>query len=95
MRLGAIGAGMERTAVHLSALRGGGRGVLGPQWLGPRTAKAFRAAGLLDFDREQEQDRDRSADFSDATTRLRSGSVGGRSVAVAVRAWFGGYRRRR
>lgn len=63
--------GLERTP-------GGGRsGVLGPQWLGPRTAKAFRAAGLLDFDREQEQDRDRSADFSDATTRLRSGSVGG------------------
>ena len=30
--------------------------VIGPkmEWLGPRTAKAFRAAGLLDFEREKE-----------------------------------------
>ncbi|KAF8957216.1 hypothetical protein BDZ97DRAFT_1924825 [Flammula alnicola] len=60
---------------------GGSGGVgLGPkmEWLGPRTAKAFRAAGLLDFEREREKDRER--DGSDTTERMmrnRSGSVGG------------------
>ena len=42
------------------------------EWLGPRTAKAFRAAGLLDFDREKERDnRDES---NESTTRLRDRS---------------------
>ena len=40
-------------------------------WLGPRTAKAFRAAGLLDFDREKERDREEG---SEPTERLRDRS---------------------
>ncbi|KAF8153830.1 hypothetical protein B0H34DRAFT_860805 [Crassisporium funariophilum] len=61
-------------------------GVGGPkmEWLGPRTAKAFRAAGLLDYEREKERsererERERERDGSDTTERLRerSGSVGG------------------
>ncbi|KAF9526188.1 hypothetical protein CPB83DRAFT_908588 [Crepidotus variabilis] len=50
------------------------------EWLGPRTVKAFRAAGLLDFDREKEHSsKERDRDDSPTTDRLRdrSGSISG------------------
>ena len=52
------------------------------EWLGPRTAKAFRAAGLMDFDhREKERDsREEGNNESTTTERLlrdRSGSTSG------------------
>lgn len=47
-----------------------------PEWLGPRTAKAFRAAGLIDHDREKGS---ASVSGNDSLDRLRerSGSVVG------------------
>lgn len=71
------GSGHERQA--------GGGGAPGPrmEWLGPRTAKAFRAAGLMDFDREEEQE-SRSAEMSNGMTRLRSGSIGGSSLPPSM-----------
>ena len=72
--------------------RGGGGGVgesgeklggPGPklEWLGPRTIKAFRAAGLLDPDREKGL-KERDASGGDPLERLRdrSGSVSGMSA---------------
>jgi hypothetical protein len=48
------------------------------EWLGPRTAKAFRAAGLLDFDREKERDnRDESNELTTGRLRDRSSSTSG------------------
>lgn len=47
------------------------------EWLGPRTAKAFRAAGLLDFDREKERDREEG---SEPTERLRDRSCSSSGV---------------
>ena len=41
------------------------------EWLGPRTAKAFRAAGLLDFEREKEREREEGGE---PTERLRDRS---------------------
>jgi hypothetical protein len=39
------------------------------EWLGPRTAKAFRAAGLMDFDhREKERDSREGEGYSESTT---------------------------
>ena len=67
--------------------RGGGAGEFGenpglggggpkPEWLGPRTVKAFRAAGLLDPDRERGL-KERTPPTNDSLERLRdrSGSV--------------------
>ncbi|KIM37772.1 hypothetical protein M413DRAFT_30695 [Hebeloma cylindrosporum] len=55
--------GIARPGSSLSAYgQGGGTGgTPGPkmEWLGPRTAKAFRAAGLLDFDKDRERERER------------------------------------
>ncbi|KAF8812952.1 hypothetical protein BYT27DRAFT_7335330 [Phlegmacium glaucopus] len=50
-------SGRGSGAVESSGNESGG-GVSGPkmEWLGPRTAKAFRAAGLLDFEREKERE---------------------------------------
>jgi hypothetical protein len=45
------------------------------EWLGPRTAKAFRAAGLLDFEREREEGGDPSSVEKAFATRDRSGSA--------------------
>ncbi|KAJ8073600.1 hypothetical protein PM082_011878 [Marasmius tenuissimus] len=42
---------------------GGSKGRPMMEWLGPRTAKAFRAAGLLDADRDRERDRDEPPPF--------------------------------
>ncbi|CAA7263974.1 unnamed protein product [Cyclocybe aegerita] len=55
-----------------------GSGGSGPklEWLGPRTAKAFRAAGLLDFDREKEKERDNSGEAFERS-RERGGSISG------------------
>ena len=52
------------------------------EWLGPRTAKAFRAAGLMDFDHHREKERDsREEGNSESTTerllRDRSSSASG------------------
>ena len=72
--------------------RGGGAGEFGenlglgssggpkPEWLGPRTVKAFRAAGLLDPDRERGS-KERTPPMNDSLERLRerSGSVSGSS----------------
>lgn len=40
-------------------------GSAGPkmEWLGPRTAKAFRAAGLLDFEKDRDRDRERGGEI--------------------------------
>ncbi|KAF9039891.1 hypothetical protein BJ165DRAFT_1407053 [Panaeolus papilionaceus] len=51
------------------------------EWLGPRTAKAFKAAGLLDFEKDREREREREG-FDTPTesryySRDRSGSVNG------------------
>ncbi|KAF9481097.1 hypothetical protein BDN70DRAFT_920101 [Pholiota conissans] len=81
---GSISRPGSSMSVHgARGIRGGdteheGSSVLGPrmEWLGPRTAKAFKAAGLLDFDREKERDRD-AGEVVDPVRRLRSGSVGG------------------
>ncbi|EDR03142.1 uncharacterized protein LACBIDRAFT_307636 [Laccaria bicolor S238N-H82] len=57
-----------------SRLGGGGDGPKA-EWLGPRTAKAFRAAGLLDFEREREEGSDPSSTEKAFATRDRSGSA--------------------
>jgi len=76
---------------------GGGGGVPKPEWLGPRTAKAFRAAGLLDHhDREKggsgpgsvlSKEREREASLSggngnDVLDRLRERSGSGSVVSA-------------
>jgi hypothetical protein len=52
--------GIARPGSSLS-VHGHAGGSAGPkmEWLGPRTAKAFRAAGLLDFEKDRERERDR------------------------------------
>ena len=48
------------------------------EWLGPRTAKAFRAAGLMDFDhREKERDGREEGNNSESLFRDRSNSASG------------------
>lgn len=58
----------------VSSRLGGGDGPKA-EWLGPRTAKAFRAAGLLDFEREREEGSDLSSTEKAFATRDRSGSA--------------------
>jgi hypothetical protein len=91
-RLGAESGGVARPGSSMSVngrgMRGGGGegehegssgGALGPrmEWLGPRTAKAFRAAGLMDFEREKDARERDASDILDPVRRFRSGSVGG------------------
>lgn len=72
--------GVSRPSSSLSMGRsassrlGGGDGPKA-EWLGPRTAKAFRAAGLLDFEREREEGSDPSSTEKAFATRDRSGSA--------------------
>ena len=47
------------------------------EWLGPRTAKAFRAAGLLDFDREREREKEEGSEPTTGRLRDRSSSTSG------------------
>ncbi|KAF9566056.1 hypothetical protein CPC08DRAFT_814965 [Agrocybe pediades] len=97
---GSSSSGVPRPGSSLSVLGArGSRGVVrdtspgvgsGPkaEWLGPRTAKAFKAAGLLDFDREKEAEQSSSSsrDFSSSAgggwrpTRDRSGSAGAGAI---------------
>ena len=75
--LSVLGARGSRGIEHINGTRherspSGGPGPKA-EWLGPRTAKAFKAAGLLDFEKEKEKEaRDVSGRLRD-----RSGSVGG------------------
>ena len=82
---GAASRGGSGTVMLLGQPESGGSGnesgssVSGPkmEWLGPRTAKAFRAAGLLDFEREKEREREEGLNEPTERCRDRSGSTNG------------------
>jgi hypothetical protein len=62
------------------------------EWLGPRTAKAFRAVGLMDFDhREKERDSREEGNNESSTERLfreRGGStIVGEYFTGTFRCW--------
>ena len=72
--------GVSRPSSSLSMGRSASSRLVGgdgpkAEWLGPRTAKAFRAAGLLDFEREREEGSDPSSTEKAFATRDRSGSA--------------------
>jgi len=57
------------------------------EWLGPRTAKAFRASRLLDFHRERDSERNREEGSESSTRRLRDRSSSTSTVAFTFRCW--------
>ena len=77
-RSGSGGGGIENGSKNESSTASSGPKI---EWLGPRTGKAFRAAGLMDFDhREKERDSREEANSESTTERLlrdRSGSTSG------------------
>ncbi|PPQ83888.1 hypothetical protein CVT25_000632 [Psilocybe cyanescens] len=69
----------SRHEIRYESPVGGSGGAAGPkmEWLGPRTAKAFKAAGLLDFDRDRSKEKEKSGGdgFNRMRDRTRSNSV--------------------
>ncbi|KAF5329313.1 hypothetical protein D9619_009396 [Psilocybe cf. subviscida] len=111
------GAGPSRPGSSLSGYGHGARRALGydpddpgsvsggpgpkMEWLGPRTTRAFRDAGLLDFERSRDSPASKSGDGSDSTERIlslrrdRSGSMAASSPLVGQIHGLGGHTTRR